>query len=177
MAEAVVDERSRQDALAAEVGEALTSGVGIGERLQRCAEALCDQLDAAFARVWTVSDDGRDLLLQASAGLYTHLDGPHSRVPVGQFKIGRIAERRQPHLTNDVTTDPLVSDRDWARREAMVAFAGYPLVVGERLVGVMALFARHPLGEPTLRALGSVAAQVAVGIEQARLFEGLREAE
>ena len=39
-------------------------------------------------------------MLRASAGLYTHLDGPHSRVPVGQFKIGRIAQSRRAHLTN-----------------------------------------------------------------------------
>lgn len=50
------------------------------------------------------------LELQASAGLYTHIDGPHSRVPVGRFKIGLIAEERRAHLTNDVAHDPRVSD-------------------------------------------------------------------
>ena len=29
------------------------------------------------------------LELQASAGIYTHLDGPHARIPVGRLKIGR----------------------------------------------------------------------------------------
>jgi PAS domain S-box-containing protein len=56
-------------------------------------------------------------------------DGPHGRVPVGKFKIGLIAEERTPHLTNAVIGDPRVSDQKWARREGMVAFAGYPLVV------------------------------------------------
>ena len=37
----------------------------------------------------------------------------------------------------------------------MVAFAGYPLVVEDRLVGVMAMFAREELSEDTLEALGS----------------------
>ena len=75
--------------------------------------------------------------------MYTHLDGPHSRVPVGKYKIGLIAQERKPHLTNAVVGDPRVSDQEWAQREGMVAFAGYPLVVDDRLVGVMAMFARH----------------------------------
>jgi len=62
------------------------------------------------------------LELQASAGLYTHLDGAHSRVPVGTLKIGLIAAERLPLLTNAVPGDPRVSEQEWAKREGMVAF-------------------------------------------------------
>ena len=55
----------------------------------------------------------------------------------------------------------------------MVAFAGYPLVVEERLIGVLGLFARHRLGEDTLTALASIAATVAIGIERKRSEEEL----
>ncbi len=41
---------------------------------------------------------------------------PHQFVPVGQFKIGKIAADRQPHLTNAVIGDPLVPAQDWADR-------------------------------------------------------------
>jgi hypothetical protein len=40
-----------------------------------------DHLDAAFARIWTLEDKENVLVLQASAGTYTHLNGSHSRVP------------------------------------------------------------------------------------------------
>ena len=69
------------------------------------------------------------LKLHASAGLYTHLDGDHASIPVGQYKIGRIAQVRKPHLTNDVQEDPEIHDQEWAKREGMVAFAGYPIIV------------------------------------------------
>ncbi len=98
--------RERQVALRAEVASALAAGRELRAVLQQCAEAIVRHLDAAFARVWTVSTDGTVLELQASAGLYTHTDGPHARVPVGKFKIGLIAEERRPHLTNDVLHDP-----------------------------------------------------------------------
>ena len=117
------------------------------------------------------------LELQASAGLYTHLNGPHGRVPLGQFKIGRIARDRKPHLTNAVIGDPEVSDQDWARREGMVAFAGHPLIVDDRVVGVMALFARHALSDAVISEMASVADHIALGIERDRSTEALRTAE
>ena len=89
-------------------------------------------------------------------------------MPVGQFNIGLIAQERKPHLTNEVVGDPRVSDQDWARREGLVAFAGYPLMVENRLVGVMAMFARHQLTPHTLKAMASVADQIALGIERQR---------
>src|SRR5918997_2378098 len=134
-----------QAELRADVSAALTESGALRGILQRCAEALVRHLDAAFARVWTLNEEGDVLELQASAGMYTHLDGHHSRVPVGDLKIGLIAQERRPHLTNDVPGDPRVNDKEWARREGMVAFAGYPLLVHDRLVGVMAIFAREEL--------------------------------
>jgi PAS domain S-box-containing protein len=159
-------ERTRLAELGANVGLALNGSDTLEDMLRRCTEAIVEHLDAAFARVWTLNTAEQTLELRASAGQYTHLDGSHSRVPVGKFKIGMIAQHREPHLTNSVIGDPRVSDQEWAQREGMVAFAGYPLIVGDRLVGVIAMFARKPLAEATLQALASVANAVALGIER-----------
>ncbi len=172
-----LEQRMAVAAFAADVGAALVRNEPLPNVLQQCAEAMMRHLEPAFARIWTVDASGGTLELQASAGLYTHLDGAHARVPVGQFKIGLIAAERAPHLTNDVQHDPRVSDQAWARREGMVAFAGYPLVVGDHLVGVMAVFARHPLSQTVLDAMASVANQIALGIERTRGEEALRTAE
>jgi PAS domain S-box-containing protein len=168
--------RIHQAALGAEVGAALAEGeVPLPRVLQRCAEAVVTHLDAAFARVWTMGRSSDVLELQASAGMYTHLDGPHGRVPVGRFKIGLIAAERRPHLTNSVVGDPRVGDQEWARREGMVAFAGYPLLVEDRLVGVLAMFARRALPDDTLEALSFVASVIAQGIERRRAEDELAE--
>jgi signal transduction histidine kinase/CheY-like chemotaxis protein/HPt (histidine-containing phosphotransfer) domain-containing protein len=108
--------------------------------------------------------------------MYTHLDGAHGRVPVGQFKIGKIAQQRQPHLTNCVVGDPRVGDQQWARKEGMVAFAGYPLIVGDELFGVMAMFSRRKLTQATLQALEVVADTIAIGIDRFDAERGLSQA-
>jgi len=134
--------------------------------LRHCTEAVVKHLDAAFARVWTLNKEENVLELQASSGMYTHLDGQHSRIPVGKFKIGLIAAKRKPHLTNSVIGDARVSEQEWAKREGMIAFAGYPLIVEKRLVGVIAMFARKPLTAQTLEVLASISNTIALGIER-----------
>jgi PAS domain S-box-containing protein len=169
-------ERVRVSILTADIGRALTQTATIPEMLQNCAEALWRHANVAFARIWTLDEPGEVLELQASAGMYTHLDGAHSRIRVGEYKIGAIAQSRQPHLTNDVSHDPKVHDQEWVNREQMVAFAGYPLLVGERIVGVMAVFARQALTDTIIQEMGSVATAIALGIERKRAEEKLEAA-
>jgi PAS domain S-box-containing protein len=175
-AEAARTEQLHLSALAADIGTAVIQSDRLPEMLRRCAETLVHHLEAAFARIWTLNEQDNVLELQASAGIYTHLDGAHSRVKVGQFKIGVIAQERKPHLSNQVVGDPLISDQEWARREGMVAFAGYPLIVDNELLGVMAMFARHSLSEVTLRAMASSANTIALAIERKRREEELKQA-
>src|SRR6516162_9175722 len=171
----VETQRARQAALRADAHAAFSVGAEgtLAGMLQRCAEAVVRHLDAAFARIWTLNDRQNALKLQASAGLYTRLDGEHARVAVGKFKIGLIAQERKPQLTNDVLNDERISHPEWAKREGMVAFAGYPLLVEGRLVGVLAMFSRKALGQDTLEALEAVADTIAHHIERKRAEENL----
>jgi PAS domain S-box-containing protein len=178
-AEELQARRARQAALRADVHAAFSTGNerAMSTMLQQSAEAVVRHLDAAFARVWTFNDRQNVLELQASAGRYTPQDGEHARIPVGQLKIGLIAQERKPHLTNDVLNDDGINHPEWAKREGMVAFAGYPLLVEGRLVGVLAMFARNPLGHDTLEALEGVADIVAINIERKRAEKALLESE
>ncbi|MDH3769890.1 MAG: PAS domain S-box protein, partial [Nitrospirota bacterium] len=107
-AEVGLMERNQLLALDAEVGQIINKSQELGTLLQGFTEALVRHLKAAFARIWTLNATEQILELQASAGLYTHLNGPHGRVPVGQLKIGKIAAEKKPHLTNAVIGDPRV---------------------------------------------------------------------
>jgi len=172
-----LQEQLRLAAFGRDVGLALSQSERLPDMLRQCAEAMVRHLDGAFPRIWTLNEAENVLELQASAGLYTHTDGAHRRVPVGRYKIGLIAQERKPHLTNNVLADPRVHDQEWARREGLIAFAGYPLLVEDRLVGVMAMFARQPLSEATLEAMASVANEIAVGIERIQVGRAVGESE
>lgn len=167
---------ARHAVLHAEVNAAIgESEKPLRAMLQICTTAMVQHLDAAFARIWLLNQEQKVLELEASAGLYTDLNGQHARIPLGSFKIGWIAAEQKSHLTNYVQTDERVSDKDWARRERMVSFAGYPLLVEGRTVGVIAMFARKSLEADTIEALESIAPIIAQGVERKRTQDTLRE--
>lgn len=178
LAEEALAERVRLAELGADIGKALTMGRDSQDTLQLCAESLTRHTEAAFGRIWVVSkEDPQVLELKASAGVYKRTDGRHSRKRVGEFKVGMIAREGKPLLTNAVLGDPGIIDQDWARREGMVAFAGYPLVVNDRTIGVIALFFKKRMTDAVLSTLASVADEIAVGIDRQRAEEALWESE
>ena len=175
--EAELVERAHQAVFGAAVGAALTKADSLPRALGQCAEAMVRHLDAAMASIWILLEKEKVLELQGSAWARQPLFGPDARVPVGEFRIGEIARDRRPALLDLTATPEREDDKDWARREGMVAFAGYPLIVEGRLVGVMALFATRPLTEAALAALASVADEIALGIDRWRATEALRASE
>lgn len=93
------------------------------------------------------------------------------------FKIGLIAQECQPHLTNNVLDDPRVGNQEWARREGMVAFAGYPLILDGNVMGVIAIFARQTLTQSALDALQVAANEICLGIKRIQAEQALTESE
>jgi PAS domain S-box-containing protein len=169
--ETVRHSQARKSAIRADVGFALGTNDSLRNVLQKCAQSFVKHFDAAFARIWTLNADGVVLELQASAGMYTHLDGQHSKIDVGMLKIGKLAKDGLPQMTNDILNDSNIEDKEWAKREKLLAFAGYPLMVEGRLVGVMAFFSKHRLPSDTIEILGSVADSIAQGIMRKRAEE------
>jgi len=167
---------TRESTLRGEINRLLAKPDSTRRTLQACTDAIVNNLSVVLARIWTLKRSQGILELQASSGLSTGLHGEYSRVPVGHLKIGLIAETRVPYLTNAAFGDPRIQNQEWVRREGIAAFAGYPLVVDDRVVGVIAMFARLPMGSETLETIGSIAGIVAQGIERKRSQRELRRA-
>ncbi|HEY9673719.1 MAG TPA: response regulator [Waterburya sp.] len=172
-AELVGLERSRQMALAADVGLALTQGGTLSSMLQQCVQSIVKHLDVALARIWMLKDSQDLLELEASAGESNNQEHTPDRILVSRFTVGRIAQERQPYLTNNLLDEPYLEAHEWALREGMVAFLGHPLVVENHLVGVLTLFARQPITQATFNALTSVADEIALGIQRKQVEQAL----
>jgi PAS domain S-box-containing protein len=160
-------------ALRFEVSNALNDAdATLRQILQRCVESVVEHLDAALARIWLASNDTDTLSLQATAGPLASTLHSQQTVAFGDSEIGAIAHSRRPHLTNDVANDERILDREWAQREKLNSFAGYPLVAADnRLIGVLGMFSRQRLEQETLHALASVATTLVLGIERKRAEE------
>ncbi len=159
-------ERMRIAELTAEVGVAITQGGALPTVLQRCAEAMVEYADAAWARIWISDARTKTLVLQASAGACSRLVADAAGDDAIPLETARVAEQRLPYVTNDVAGDPGMAHATWAKREGMVGFAGYPLIFSGELVGVVTMFARGPASDATFKGLATVADAIAIGVHR-----------
>lgn len=179
----------------------LLGTMSLEEKLKVVTDGVVDIVEADFARIWLLGpadqcaqgcphasvtegphvcrDRSQCLHLIASSGRYTHVDRSHRRVPLGCYKIGRVASGEEPSfITNDVTHDPRVHDHEWAKSLGLVAFAGYRLISPERHpIGVLALFSTHAIGPEENALLEDVASSTSQLILTGRIEETLRESE
>ena len=169
--------QARTALLLGEIGDALTREDSLRAALRRCADGMIRNLDAALARIWTVDAAAQTLELCASAGIETPLDAGFARMRFDEHKVGAIADDGFPYLTNDVPTDIHVGRTEWVMREKITAFAGYPLRIEDRIVGVMAMYSRRKLDHDTLNGLSAIADALALGIASKLADEARRAAE
>ncbi|WP_447978383.1 ATP-binding protein [Candidatus Nitrospira bockiana] len=171
-------EREALASVATSISSIFTVHEPLDRMLHLCMESLVWHLDVSLARVWLLDHTGDTLILAGSAGLSTNLKGEYSRVPVAApLKIGEMVRDRRPRLTNRLQEESWVRNPQWVAREHLRAFAGYPLVAQDKVVGVLALFARHELGPRTLDELAGIAANLAQCIVRSRTEEALRTSE
>jgi PAS domain S-box-containing protein len=170
-------------------------------RLKLITDEVVRIFGADFARIWMVRkadlcesgcrhaavtvgpevcrDRTRCLHLMASSGRYARVDGEHRRVPLGCYKIGRLARGANQRLvTNDATHDENIHDQAWAAGLGLVAFAGCRLVstVGSP-IGVLAFFRERAVAPAELDLLQELAATSEQVILVGEAEQALRESE
>ena len=169
-------EQARLAAFGEDVGLALTRRDSLDSILHRCATAMVHYLHAAQARIWIYEPEEKNLKLIASAGSVDEggsLANKGSRVKLDLTQLAG----GKPILISKVQGDGRVPDQEWAKREGIVAFAGYPLMLEDGLVGMMSIFALNPLTEAVLQEMASVANGIALCIERKRSAEALDASE
>ncbi|MBD1808049.1 PAS domain S-box protein [Microcoleus sp. FACHB-SPT15] len=150
-AEVALVERSRLSTLAANVGVALASGGTLLAILQRCTEAIVQQLDATNAAVWTLNPTSQQIEQQAFAGQLT---------PLNPDLISSDTQYYQPDLNLEQLEGLYCS-------LLPNHLSGYPLIVEKRLIGVITLLSNHPLTEEAKGTLSWVANAIAVAVDRA----------
>ncbi|TME44543.1 MAG: GAF domain-containing protein [Chloroflexi bacterium] len=140
------------------------------ELLDVAASALTANLGFMAAQVWLLESSDGALWRRASHHRTRNAPPLASRVERGMSEIGQVAELRVPIVTNDPANHRQVGLSPWMAEEGIQAFAGFPLVVGDQLLGVLAVYHRRPLDRNTIELLTLFAQHAATAIQEAHLF-------
>lgn len=176
----------RTDSLRLEEG--LSALTGLTDKFTRITDEVVALLGAEFSRIWIVAPGDRCesgclharfrtpphfcrsrefcLHLVASSGRYRHIDGTvHGRVPLGAYKVGRIAAGIEPGSAfNGLAADLHFHHLRWIKRLGLFSFAGFPILPpGGRPAGVLAAFSRQAISAREagrVQELASIAARI-----------------
>ena len=132
----------------------------LNDRLQAIADSLVKYFGAKFARIWFYDRKSRTLVLKYSAGKYKNIHGEFSRIPINSLKIGAIAKTKKPAVSNDIVHDPRIKYHDWAKKEKLRSFAGYPILYKGEIVAILAMFSQKKLSPEDFEILGIFSDQI-----------------
>ncbi|RME05850.1 MAG: GAF domain-containing protein, partial [Anaerolineae bacterium] len=150
-----------------EVGLEISAARALQDILPRIVAAARDLVDADDTHIFLLRDS--ELRFGAAAGREGVLPDPHTQ-PREDGLTATVARTGERLVIPDVRHHPLYRDYE---PEFRGAIAGFPLISGERVVGVLnvAFEQPHEFDEHEIHLLELLAAQAAVALEQADLLE------
>src|SRR3990172_2776692 len=159
-----------------EVTRLIASASDSREVFDAVSRAAATLLGAKMARVWI--DDPEARLLRAHGNFGSdptdqRLMAEFSTIPYGSGVVSGVFESRVPTYISDVQKEPRWLNQRLATEGDLHAFAGIPLISGERVVGILAILfgerRQFTLQEKELMNL--LADHAAIAINNARLHE------
>jgi signal transduction histidine kinase len=155
---------------------AVTASTELGARLEAIAHHARQLAGADACTIYRLSPDGRRLLpIIALDELYAQ-ETLADMIVVGEGLIGGVAQAGRGEIFNRADLHPRAQQIPGTplTPECLMAV---PLMVGDRTTGVMAVYreGEHPYSEHDFELLSSFAAQAAAAIENAELYQALRE--
>jgi signal transduction histidine kinase len=164
------DERERGDrmALVARVARLVTADLRLDELIQRAADAIHELLGFPNLAIPLIDpEQPNTLVLTVKGGYYKDLIPGEYRIPISQGLMGEAARTRQMVLVNDVASDPRYLPTPGGAAACELAV---PILLGDRVLGVVNVERDDPFREEDAAIVGIIADQLAVAIENARLY-------
>jgi PAS domain S-box-containing protein len=175
-------ERAERMLILRELSEIGAAAQGVGETTGRQVETLVDALGAVMAVILVESAEGETLIPAGLCGISDEQVATHFG-PVridGESPSARAYAERTPSFIEGALTDPDLSDRarDFNLALGMHSGASLPLVVSDEVVGTLAIgWSDAREFEPDdVAFLSSIASEIAIGLQNARLHEAERAA-
>jgi sigma-B regulation protein RsbU (phosphoserine phosphatase) len=161
-------------ALLNEISRDLTSILNVDQLLKRIGDLLLKVIDYHMFSILLLDATKQKLVHRFSVRFKENVQIKHD-IPVGRGLVGAAAQSKKPVLAPDVARDPrYIKANPETRSELCV-----PLIYKDEVIGVLDLehTRRGYFTEDHLRTVSTLAAQVAIAIENATLYERIAREE
>ncbi|HEY1676239.1 MAG TPA: GAF domain-containing protein [Candidatus Sulfotelmatobacter sp.] len=157
-----------------EIARELTSILNLDELLGRIAELVRRLIDYQMFSILLLDASGEKLQHRFSLRFNENIHLKHA-IPIGRGIVGAAAEGREAVLVPDVTKDPRYVEANPETRSELAV----PLIYKNKVVGVLDLehTRRGFFTDDHKRTMTTLAAQIAIALENARLYEEIERQE
>lgn len=157
-----------------EIARELTSILNLDELLGRIAELVRRLIDYQMFSILLLDPSGQKLQHRFALRFNENIHLKHE-IPMGRGLVGYAADSKETVLVPDVTKDPRYVEANPETRSELVI----PLVYKSKVVGVLDLehTRRGFFTDEHKRTMTTLAAQIAIAIENARLYEEIERQE
>lgn len=165
-------QRQLQDMSAlVDMAKQITSNLNLHAVLQTTVQILKKLLSARASTITMLSDDGTELVVQASAGISDEFIS--ARMKLGEGISGEVVRRGTSIYIRDTYNEPDFLFFDEVVRSLLVV----PLIIRDEAWGTMTVDSDRPnaFNRSDIQLMTIAAAQVSIAISNARLFEELEK--
>jgi phosphoserine phosphatase RsbU/P len=157
-----------------EIARELTSILNVDQLLQRIADLLSRLIDYQMFSILLLDSTGEKLQHRFALRFQENIQLKHD-VPLGRGLVGYAAQHKQAVLVPDVTKDSRYILLNPETRSELAV----PLIYKDKVIGVLDLehTRRGFFTDDHQRTITTLAAQVAIAIENARLYEEIARQE
>jgi sigma-B regulation protein RsbU (phosphoserine phosphatase) len=169
-----VSKQAKTLVLLNEISRELTSILDLDQLLKRIGDLITRVIDYQMFSILLVDEGGSKLQHRFSLRFKENIHLKHD-IPLGEGLVGASASSGQAVLVTDVSKDPrYISVNPETRSELCV-----PLIYKDKVIGVLDLehTRRGYFTEDHMRTISTLAAQIAIAIENARLYEQISRQE
>jgi signal transduction histidine kinase len=161
-----------------QVGQALVTSFDLHKFLSDTMQMAADVIDAGAASLMLIDEGKQELVFEVSHGSRGQMLR-QQRIRLDEGIAGWVARNGYPVIVNDARSDPRFSHRVDVRTGFLTqSIAAVPLRIKGRVIGVLEVLNKYSgagFNEEDIRLMSSIAAQAAIAIENARLYQEVRQ--
>jgi len=175
-AEKALERRAAQLELLNDIGGRIAAVLDLEDVIDRAVHLVQERFGYHHVGLFLLDHERDELVMRAKAGDFAALFPTGHRIGLGEGMVGWVARHGERLLANDVEAEPryvnFYPDVIPTRAELAV-----PIRVGEKVVGVLDVQSpnRDAFDESDVMVVETVADQIAVAIENARLYGAVRQ--
>lgn len=153
------------------ISKAITSDRYIEDILRLVVTVTAETMSSKICSLWLLDDSDHALKLRATQSMSDDYLKERS-LKMGEGIVGKVALTRKPRQVLNVIEDPEYKEKDLARKEGLISLLSVPMVVKDRVIGVINCYTSYPheFTETERNVLITVASGAAVAIENTELM-------